>query len=67
MVSAGNSPVAVDLDVNNHVFLGRTRACEEEDCEEETYRRSTTAGPASQERRGSYLKMARNDENLSTG
>jgi hypothetical protein len=63
-----DSAVPVNLDRSNHVvLLCRTRACKNEYRQEKTDRCGTTAGPASQQRRGSYLKMARNDENLSQG
>ncbi len=57
-----NSAIALDLDGLDHALLRHAGAGKEKESEKDTDRRGTAAGPADEQDRGSYLKMARNDE-----
>jgi len=52
----------LDDDLLDHALLPRACACEKDESEKKTDRCGTVACPAGERNRGSYLKMARNDE-----
>ncbi|MGA3315890.1 MAG: hypothetical protein ABSC64_05560 [Candidatus Korobacteraceae bacterium] len=52
----------MDNDALDHALLRRTCGGKKDASEKKTDRRGTAARPASEAGRGSYLKMARNDE-----
>src|SRR5208282_4990443 len=56
--------VALDDDFGDHLLLRYARYRKKYECENNPDRRGATTCPANDQNRGSYLKRARNDENL---